>query len=462
MDEKTLEQWCTALHLDFHRGLLVKGVPCDLTDKDIENVLHNAIGILGKCQVLTKRYEETDTTLSVFCKLSEPIDYSKIPSTITVGENTWKLVIRPPTEEEEIERKLKTVLQREGLSEDDVRHMYGGESSPGESKKDELKPEKKSQSKKLRSFSGENPCPPGEEPYESWIKHATEILKQWKVNDMEKQKRLMESLKGRAFDLIHVLKLQTPDATVLECLQKLDKQYGGAETPQQAYVQFLTTFQRDREKPSEFVLRVDKLLQNLVVKGAVKPNEMDAVRLAQVSSGLLDNEDLQVQIIQLEKEKRQIPYEELMALVTLYENRLDCGDRSLKDRRMLSETSSQILPMETRMETHHSHPGSKAGTPGLPAEKWNTGQFHSSQKKDKGLWGQRSNRPEARTWPVEQRQRGPGIFCCNCGLDGHTNTGCTQRSNIELVKQKLMSTKLPSTHKNDGSGDRSDPRSQRP
>ncbi|XP_072460503.1 paraneoplastic antigen Ma1 homolog [Notamacropus eugenii] len=455
MDEKTLEQWCTALHLDLHRGLLVKGVPHDLTDKDIEKVLHNAISILGKCQVLTKRYEETDPTLSVFCKLSEPIDYSKIPSAITVGENTWKLVIRPPPEEEEIERKLKMVLQKEGLSEDDVKHAYGGESE-----QDESEPEEDSQPNQLRSFSGEDPCPPGEEPYDSWIKHATEIVKQWKMNDMEKQKKLMESLKGRAFDLIRILKLQTPDATVLECLQKLDKQYGSTETPQQAYVQFLTTFQREGEKPSEFVLRVDKLLQNLVVKGAVRPNEVDAVRLAQVSSGLLDNEDLQVQIIKLEKEKRRIKCEELMAIVKLYENRLDCGDRSLEHRRTLSK-APQVLPMETRMEPPHSHLGTKDETSNMPVEKRNAGQFPFCQKKNKGLWGQRSSRPEARTWPVEQRQRGPGIFCCNCGLDGHTNIGCTQKANIELVKQKLMSTRLPSAHKDDGSGDRSDPRSQR-
>ncbi|XP_020824352.1 paraneoplastic antigen Ma1 homolog [Phascolarctos cinereus] len=461
MDDKTLEKWCIAMHLDLHRGLLVKGVPHDLTDKDIENVLYNAISILGKCQVLTKRHEGTDLTLSVFCKLSEPIGYSKIPSAITVGENTWKLVIRPPAEEEEIERKVKTVLQREGLSEDDVRHV-GGESRPRESEQDESELKQESQFDKLGSFSGENPCPPEEELYDSWIKHATEILKQWKVNDMEKQKRLMESLKGRAFDLIRILKLQTPDATVLECLQKLDKQYGGAETPQQTYVQLLTTFQHEGEKPSEFVMRVDKLLQNLVAKGAVRPSEVNTVRLAQVSSGLLDNKDLQAQIVKLEKEKQRIGYEELMAIVKLYENRLDCGDRTPQHRRMLSKTSSQISPLETRMEPNHSHPGTKAETHKMPIEKWNTARYHLSQKKDKRLCGQRSNRPEARTWPVEQRQRGPGIFCCNCGLDGHTNTGCTQRANIELVKQKLMSTRLPSVHKDDGSGDRSDPRSRRP
>ncbi|XP_012396962.1 paraneoplastic antigen Ma1 homolog [Sarcophilus harrisii] len=462
MDDKTLEQWCTAMHLDLYRGLLVKGVPHDLTDKDIENVLHNAISVLGKCQVLTRRYEETNITLSVFCKLSEPIDHSKIPSTITVGENTWKLVIIPPIEEEEIERKLKTVLQREGLSEDDVRHVYGGKSRLEESEEAESEPEEESQSEKLRSFSGEHPCPPGEEPYDSWIKHATEIVKQWKVNDTEKQKRLMDSLKGRAFELIRILKLQTPDATLLECLQKLDKQYGSSETPQQAYVQFLTTFQRKGEKPSEFVGRVDKLLQNLVVKGSVKPSEVDAIRLAQVASGLLDDGDLQIQIIKLEKEKQQIKYQDLMAIVKLYENRLDCGDRSLQPSRMLTETSSQVSSMETRMEPNHTQLSMKTDTHRLPSEKWNADQYHSSQKEDKGLWGQRSNRLEARTWPVEQRQKGLGIFCCNCGLDGHANTRCTQKANIELVKQKLMSTRLPSIHKDDGSGDRSYPRSQRP
>ncbi|XP_074056431.1 paraneoplastic antigen Ma1 homolog [Macrotis lagotis] len=462
MDDKILEQWCTALHLDLHRGLLVKGVPCDLKDDDIEKILHNAIGILGKCQVLTKRYEEKDFhTICVFCKLSEPIDYSKIPSAITVGENTWKLVIRPSTQEEEMERKLKTVLQREGLSEEDMKHVDGDKFKPEECKQAESEPKQKPKFDKLRSFSGEHPCPPGEESYDSWIKHATEILKQWKVDDMEKQKRLMESLKGQAFDLIHILKLHTPDATVLECLQKLDKQYGSAQTAQQAYVQFLTTSQHEGEKPSEFVLRVDKLLQNLVVKGAVKPTDVDAARLAQVSSGLLESKNLQVQIIKLEEEKQRVGYEQLMEIVKLYENRLDCGDRILQDSQTLSKTS-QILPMETKMEPNHSHLDMKAETHTLPIEKCNTGHYHFSPKEEKGLWGQRSNRLEAITWPVEQRQRGPGIFCCNCGLDGHVNARCTQKANIELVKKKLMSTRLPSAHKDDGSGDRSDPRSRRP
>uniref|UniRef100_A0A5F8H4D6 Paraneoplastic antigen Ma1 homolog n=1 Tax=Monodelphis domestica TaxID=13616 RepID=A0A5F8H4D6_MONDO len=457
MDDNILEQWCTVMHLDLHRGLLVKGVPHDLTDKDIENVLHNAIGTLGKCQVLTKRHEDTDLTLSVFCKLSEPIDYSKIPSSLTVGENTWKLVSRLPTEEEEIESKLKTVLQREGLSEDVVRYVYGGKTRPGESEQAEYQPEQESYSVKLRSFSGEQPCPPGEEPYDSWIEHAIETIKQWKVNDKEKQKRLMESLRGPALDLIRIWKLQTPDATVLECLQRLDKQFSNGETPQQAYVQFLTTFQREGEKPSEFVQRVDKLLQSLVIKGAVKPSEVDFVRLAQVSSGLLDNGDLQVQMIKLEKEKQRIGYEMLMETVKLYENRLDCGDRNLQYREMVPIMPSQVLPKEKKMEQSTSHAGMK--THKKASEEWNSGQYHFSQKK--GLWGQRANQLEARTWPIEQRQRGPIIFCSNCGLDGHLNTRCIQKTNKALVKQKLMSIRLPSEDKDDGSGDRSDPKSHR-
>lgn len=44
--------------------------------------------------------------------------------------------------------------------------------------------------KKLRVFSGTDPPEPEEEEFESWLFHATQMMKTWQVSDAEKKKAI--------------------------------------------------------------------------------------------------------------------------------------------------------------------------------------------------------------------------------------------------------------------------------
>lgn len=92
--------------------------------------------------------------------------------------------------------------------------------------------------KKLRVFSGGDPPEP--EEFESWLFHTTQMMKTWRVPDAEKR-RLLENLRGPAFDVIRVLKINSPFITVAECLQALEQVFGVIDNPRELQIKYLTT-----------------------------------------------------------------------------------------------------------------------------------------------------------------------------------------------------------------------------
>ncbi|ERE73431.1 modulator of apoptosis 1-like protein [Cricetulus griseus] len=86
--------------------------------------------------------------------------------------------------------------------------------------------------KKLSVFSGRDPPGPGEEEFESWMFHTSQI--------------------------------NNPFITVAECLKTLETIFGIIDNPRALQVKYLTTYQKDGEKLSAYVLRKS---------GAVGPGE---------------------------------------------------------------------------------------------------------------------------------------------------------------------------------------------
>lgn len=134
-------------------------------------------------------------------------------------------------------------------------------------------------------FSGSDPPEPGEEEFESWLFHTTQMMKTWQVPDAEKRRRLLESLRGPAFDVIRVLKINNPFITVAECLQALEQVCGVIDNPRELQIKYLTTYQKDGEKLSAYVLRLEPLLQKLVERGAVEKDVVNQARLDQILAG---------------------------------------------------------------------------------------------------------------------------------------------------------------------------------
>lgn len=96
---------------------------------------------------------------------------------------------------------------------------------------------------------------------------------------------MLGSLRGAAFDVIHVLKINNPFITVAECLQALEQVFGVMDNPRELQIKYLTTYQKDEEKLSTYVLRLEPLLQKLVERGAIEKDVVNHARLDQILAG---------------------------------------------------------------------------------------------------------------------------------------------------------------------------------
>ncbi|CAM5081834.1 unnamed protein product [Natator depressus] len=87
---------------------------------------------------------------------------------------------------------------------------------------------------KLRLFAGE-------EEFEPWLEHTTEMLQEWAVPDVEKPRCLIESLRGPALDVICTLKLIDPGVSAKDCLEAPDYTFGSVEGPEDSFCKFLNS-----------------------------------------------------------------------------------------------------------------------------------------------------------------------------------------------------------------------------
>lgn len=113
---------------------------------------------------------------------------------------------------------------------------------------------------------------------------------------MEKRRRLMESLRGPATDVIPILKTNKPSITTAECLKALELVFGSVENSGDGQIRFLNTYQNPVEKLSAYVIRLEPLLQKVVEKGAIDKDDVNQARLVQVIAGASHNGATQRQL----------------------------------------------------------------------------------------------------------------------------------------------------------------------
>lgn len=102
---------------------------------------------------------------------------------------------------------------------------------------------------KLRVLSGSDPPEPEEEEFKSWLFHTTQMMKTRQVSDAEKRRQVPQSLRGPAYDVISVPKLNNPLFSAPECLQPLEQLLGVIDNPRDVQVRYVTTYHKGEEKP---------------------------------------------------------------------------------------------------------------------------------------------------------------------------------------------------------------------
>ncbi|KAK0142687.1 Paraneoplastic antigen Ma2 [Merluccius polli] len=176
-----------------------------------------------------KMFHPQQQSLMVLCECREEIDPSKIPPEImpVSGGSIWKTVCYTEPQLDNFEEKLLTFLQSEGRTLGDLQGLCSPTKESNSNPEDIIRAvgdvmsrtNKQPDShpyRRLRTFSGISPTPVGEETLDNWLEQATLLVEEGECSDKEKRRRILESLKGPAFEIIQAVRLTQPDASPRE------------------------------------------------------------------------------------------------------------------------------------------------------------------------------------------------------------------------------------------------------
>uniref|UniRef100_A0A4W2FKT2 PNMA family member 6E n=1 Tax=Bos indicus x Bos taurus TaxID=30522 RepID=A0A4W2FKT2_BOBOX len=156
----------------------------------------------------------------------------------------------------------------------------------------------------------------GEESFESWLDHANDMLYLWRhVTEMERRRRLVESLGGPALDLLCSLLEEDPNLTAQDCLTALVEAFGSKDPRVTARLKFMMCAQRPQESLFAFVMRLEGLLQLALGKGAVHPAIADQLRARQVLMRARPNNLMQNKLKRMRMERRPPSFVAMLQLI---------------------------------------------------------------------------------------------------------------------------------------------------
>ncbi|KAM6221061.1 paraneoplastic antigen Ma2 [Rhynchocyon petersi] len=326
-----LEDWCGIVSVDTQKSLMVMGIPVDCEESEIQEVLQENLKSLGRYRMLGKIFRKQDNANAVLLELMEDLDTSAIPSEVQGRGGMWKVVFKTPNQDTEFLERLNLFLEKEGQTLAGMFRALGHEGistatvpsiSPellanlvGQAIAHAPQPLLPMRYRKLRIFSGSATPAPEEEPFEIWLEQATEIVKEWPVAEAEKKRWLMESLRGPALDLMHIVQADNEAISVEECLEAFKQVFGSLESRRTSQVRYLKTYQEEGEKVSAYVLRLETLLRKAVEKRAIPRNIADQVRLEQVMAGASLSEILWCRLRELKDQGPPPSFLELMKVI---------------------------------------------------------------------------------------------------------------------------------------------------
>ncbi|XP_004707765.1 paraneoplastic antigen Ma2 [Echinops telfairi] len=326
-----LEDWCGIMSVDTQKSLMVMGIPVDCDEAEVQEVLQENLKALGRYRLLGKIFRKQDNANAVLLELMEDLDTSAIPGEVQARGGVWKVVFKTPNQDTEFLERLNLFLEKEGQTLAGMFRALGHEGvsptavpsiSPellanlvGQAIAHAPQPLLPMRYRKLRIFSGSAVPAPEEEPFEIWFEQATEIVKEWPVAEAEKKRWLMESLRGPALDLMHIVQADNQSISVEECLEAFKQVFGSLESRRTSQVRYLKAYQEEGEKVSAYVLRLETLLRKAVEKRAIPRNIADQVRLEQVMAGASLSEILWCRLRELKDQGPPPSFLELMKVI---------------------------------------------------------------------------------------------------------------------------------------------------
>ncbi|KAI5615219.1 hypothetical protein C0J50_8776 [Silurus asotus] len=268
-----LKGWCRGEALDETRALMVIS-PDDVSVSDVEDTLQK-VKSWGRVRVRGRIFSLQHNNYMVLCECKETVGGESVPSEIVpdTGGEPWPIIRADECTQKDVpgfNQKLAGLLQAEGKTLDDLRTFFLGE-EPASNQTEAIlravsdlldktsKPSSEHVSyRRLRFFSGTLPTPAGEEQFDHWLEQARVMVEECDCSFKEKKRRLMESLRGPALELVKAVRASNPDVSPEDCIEALEHAFGTAETGDDLYFAFRSLQQqaetvRGESVPSEIV-----------------------------------------------------------------------------------------------------------------------------------------------------------------------------------------------------------------
>lgn len=296
---------------------------------------------------------------------------------------------------------------------------------------------------RLRVFSGRTPRPPHESDYEAWRAGVDLMLRDPAVSDLQRSRRIMDSLLPPAADMVKHLSHDTmPDVYV----NTLDSAYGTVQDGDELYARFMDTFQNEGEKPSAYLQRLQVALNAALKRGGVIEADIHRHLLTQFCRGCWDNS--LISELQLKQKKSQPPtFAELLLLLRTEEDR-----EAAKAVRMKQHLGSTRHKATAHVQSATPEDGGAVAalttitqqlaqqiadvqrqlamlTAKQSGTAYHTASSPYTPRNDKQKVTASQPRRSGPTWPK------PG-YCFRCGEDGHIRPQCGNEPNSALVARK--------------------------
>ncbi|KAK0135440.1 Paraneoplastic antigen Ma3 [Merluccius polli] len=305
-----LKGWCCGEVLDEAHALMVL-IREDVEVTQIEETLHT-VKCLGRVCVRGRNYNMRRNRYMILCECREELKRENVPAEVmpTDGNEAWPIVIvgealsAPVDSFSELLAGAQQAEERTGEKPQSRSPTPVSPSSQTESilralgeLLDKTKPTIDHGSyRRLRIFSGTLPIPAGEEQFEHWIEQAWLMVEECDCSVKEKRRRLMESLKGPALEIVKAARASNPDVSPEQCLEAVEHVFGTAESGDDLYFAFRSMQQQSGEKLSDFLRRLEGSLDKVIKKGGVLLDRVDKVRLEQLLRGAVASVNLSVNL----------------------------------------------------------------------------------------------------------------------------------------------------------------------
>lgn len=483
-----LSNWCKEAVIEESHAIMLMGVPATTDVACIEEAVET-IKAVGRVRVRDSKKGQSPDTVLILCECREVIDPTRIPAELlrAEGEETWRVIVAPvDVPAFGFSEKLAKFLHQEGKSMTDLESLFHSTSSSAGSPEsiiravgdllEKTKPSGDSNAyRRLRMFSGTIPTPSGEENLENWMEQARLMTAECECSEKEKRRRIMESLKGPALDIVKAVRFSSPEASASQYLEALENTFGTSESGEDLYFAFRLLRQFPRESLSDFLRRIEKSLTKVVQKGGLMSHMMDKARIEQLIRGAAFDSDLMLLQLRLRERKDHPPtfLELLNELKTAEENELarrrigtsvksinlktDDNPESEVVKQLRAELqelkanmrddSAKVPVASMRIDPKEKLEKQRVDTHGESEVKELKKQIHKLNKQLEVMSisstanaVQTKTRLDYREMPSRHNEKPmkskEDFFCYRCGEDGHIATKCNAPENTGKVIKK--------------------------